>query len=85
MALAIAWRNPTLMHTTKRCIKFENDLPGHIYVVQELIAEAKERRWANVSVLEVLCSNDVEASRVSDHASNESGADGDGSREPATR
>jgi hypothetical protein len=85
MALAIAWRNPTSIHTTKRCIKFENDLPGDIYVVQELIAEAKEGRWANMSVLEVLCSSDVEASRVSDHTSNESGATGDGSREPAAR
>ena len=71
------------MHTTKRCVKFENDLPSDIYVVQELIAGAKEGQSASMSVLEVVCSRDVEAPRVLDHASNQSRAAGNESHEPA--
>jgi hypothetical protein len=77
MSLAIAWRNPNPVHTTKRCIKFENDLPSDIFIVQELIAREKGGQWSNMFVLEVLCSKNVEVSRASDHASNESRAAGD--------
>jgi hypothetical protein len=83
MALAIAWRNPNPVHTTSRCIKFGRDTPSDLYLVQELIAGAYEAEWASMSVLEVLCSGHVEASRVPEHARNGSRATGAKSHEPA--
>jgi hypothetical protein len=83
MVLAIAWRNPNPVHTTKRCIRFGKGMPSDIYVVQELIAGADEQQWTDMSVLEVLCRRHVEAPGVPGHASNESRAAGDESREPA--
>jgi hypothetical protein len=83
MALAIAWRNAKPVYTTSRCIKFGTNTPGDLYLVQELIAGAYEAEWASMSVLELLCSGDVEASRVPDHASNGSRATGARSHEPA--
>jgi hypothetical protein len=83
MALAIAWRNPNPVHTTSRCIKFGTNTPSDLYLLQELIAGAYEAEWASMSVLEVLCVGDVEASRVPDHTSNGSRAAGAKSHEPA--
>jgi hypothetical protein len=73
MALAIAWRNPSPVHTTQRCVRFGKGIPSDIYLVQELIRGADEGQWANMSVLEVLCNRHVEAPvprtmRTTDHA-----------------
>jgi hypothetical protein len=35
MALAIAWRNPNPVQTTKRCMRFGEGIPTDIYLVQE--------------------------------------------------
>jgi hypothetical protein len=63
-------------------MRFGKGIPTDIYLVQERIAGADEQWWTNMSVLEVLCSREVEALRVPDRASNESRAAGDKSREP---
>jgi hypothetical protein len=76
MALAIAWRNPTPMHIRKRCIRFGKGIRSDIYLVQELMIAAEEQRWADMSVLEVLCSRHVEVHCVLDDAVNESRAAG---------
>jgi hypothetical protein len=79
MALAVAWRNPNPVHTTKRCIKFGR--PSAIYLVQELIAGAEEGQWVTTSVLEILCNGHV--AHPPDHASDGSRAAGANSYEPA--
>jgi hypothetical protein len=53
MALAIAWRNPNPVQTTKRCIRFGEGIPTDIYLVLERIAGTDEQQRANMSVLEV--------------------------------
>ena len=80
MGLAIAWRNPNPVQTTKRYIKFGKGTRSGIYVVQELVAGAD---WSSMSVLELHCRLDVEAPRARHHASKESRAAGAKSRKPA--
>jgi hypothetical protein len=72
MTIAIAWQNPTPVHASKRCIKFGKDTSSDMYLVQELIAGADEEQWANMSVLEVVCSRHVQSPSVPHHASNRS-------------
>jgi hypothetical protein len=81
--LAIAWRNPTPVHITRRCLKFGKDILNDIYVVQELCAGAGEEQWATKSVLEVICSGHVEAACVQHHVSEGSRTPGAKSHEPA--
>lgn len=80
MGLAIAWRNPNPVQTTKRYIKFGKGTRSGIYVVQELVAGAD---WSSMSVLELHCSADVETPRTPDPASNELRVAGAKSRKPA--
>jgi hypothetical protein len=82
MALAIAWRNPTPVPATKRCMVLGNDIPSDMYLVHEVTAEPDEEQWVNMSVLELVCSGHVESSCVPDPTSNRLSAAGDESHEP---